>query len=507
MALIFDGRTRAAWSLNAGSGWPSDGGWTQLASGLCPYFPNTPTLQGTLYDGMRANFDPSSNERCDLQEPGSSSTPTSPLGGTRCWIWAERIITKGSAISGRWMYLGPEIHTSSSSGQSQIAMCVRNNWERHLERNPPDIANFSSIQFHPAWGQTGWAMPTNEWVVYRMYFKLAGDSSGFCQLWRNGVQLVNFSGPTATAGRGGYLKMAMYRNAGQTGKVVYQVCGFQVFDSLVADPYTGQQNPPPDPEPDPDPPAQITVSATAPVQDQTYTGAVPYDITLQNPPASYYLYVGLAPSGVSVTRRAADESASNRHAGSLLIPEAAASQQYFYAALHNGSNVKVADQVFTINTVYAATPTVTVRPDGAEVQAGGVTQQFTADVTGTRTWQVNGITGGNSTVGTINSNGLYTSPASVPNPATVTVGVNIVGTYYTASDTATLTITAAPPVDPPPPPPPDAGEELPPDPPPVDEPDPELPPVIVIMPGRRTINPYLRFRFRSLGFRARRRRR
>ena len=52
-------------------------------------------------------------------------------------------------------------------------------------------------------------------------------------------------------------------------------------------------------------------------------------------------------------------------------------------------------------------------------------QQFTATVTNTTdtavTWQVNGVTGGNATVGTINSSGLYTAPAVIPNPASVTI--------------------------------------------------------------------------------------
>jgi len=37
------------------------------------------------------------------------------------------------------------------------------------------------------------------------------------------------------------------------------------------------------------------------------------------------------------------------------------------------------------------------------------------------TWQVNNITGGNDTVGRIDSNGLYRAPAAVPSPATVNV--------------------------------------------------------------------------------------
>jgi hypothetical protein len=49
---------------------------------------------------------------------------------------------------------------------------------------------------------------------------------------------------------------------------------------------------------------------------------------------------------------------------------------------------------------------------------------FQATVTGSTntavTWQVNGIVGGNSTVGTV-TGGTYTAPSNVPNPATVTV--------------------------------------------------------------------------------------
>lgn len=53
------------------------------------------------------------------------------------------------------------------------------------------------------------------------------------------------------------------------------------------------------------------------------------------------------------------------------------------------------------------------------------TQTFIATVTGTNntavTWQVNGVTGGNTTIGTIDGSGNYTAPANVPSPATVTI--------------------------------------------------------------------------------------
>jgi uncharacterized protein (DUF1800 family) len=61
--------------------------------------------------------------------------------------------------------------------------------------------------------------------------------------------------------------------------------------------------------------------------------------------------------------------------------------------------------------------TVTVDPLSVTVPVGG-TRQLTTQVIGAKntavTWSVNGITGGNSTVGTINSAGLYTAPAIPP---------------------------------------------------------------------------------------------
>src|SRR6266478_3758753 len=58
-----------------------------------------------------------------------------------------------------------------------------------------------------------------------------------------------------------------------------------------------------------------------------------------------------------------------------------------------------------------ASTDVSVTPAAASVQTGGM-QTFTATVTNTTnkavTWQVNGITGGNTSVGTISTTGVYT---------------------------------------------------------------------------------------------------
>jgi hypothetical protein len=69
-------------------------------------------------------------------------------------------------------------------------------------------------------------------------------------------------------------------------------------------------------------------------------------------------------------------------------------------------------------------PVVTISPATASVQAGAPLQ-FSATVVSptstTITWAVNNILGGNSTLGTVSSTGLYTAPVAVPTPPTVTV--------------------------------------------------------------------------------------
>jgi hypothetical protein len=73
----------------------------------------------------------------------------------------------------------------------------------------------------------------------------------------------------------------------------------------------------------------------------------------------------------------------------------------------------------------------------------GANQQFSANVTGTTnkgvTWQVNGIVGGDSLVGTIDTNGLYIGPPSVPHTGPVEVTA-ISNQDPTRSATASVTI-------------------------------------------------------------------
>jgi DNA-binding beta-propeller fold protein YncE len=93
----------------------------------------------------------------------------------------------------------------------------------------------------------------------------------------------------------------------------------------------------------------------------------------------------------------------------------------------------------------STTPTtsVTLSVPSATVAVGS-TFTFVATVTTSNTnqavnWQVNSVPGGNSTVGTIDVNGNYTAPNSVPVPNTVTVTA-IAQVDATATASATVTI-------------------------------------------------------------------
>ena len=85
---------------------------------------------------------------------------------------------------------------------------------------------------------------------------------------------------------------------------------------------------------------------------------------------------------------------------------------------------------------------ITISPTSANVRAGA-SQAFTAQLSNATnqnvTWAVNGISGGNSTIGTISSTGSYVAPAMLPNPNTVNVGVaSVQDSSIKASSAVTL---------------------------------------------------------------------
>jgi hypothetical protein len=89
---------------------------------------------------------------------------------------------------------------------------------------------------------------------------------------------------------------------------------------------------------------------------------------------------------------------------------------------------------------------VTISPSTVSVNVV-TAQQFLVSITGgtnsVTIWKVNNITGGNSTLGVIDSNGLYHAPVTVPSPATV----NVTATSFEDQlvfATSAVTITPAP---------------------------------------------------------------
>lgn len=67
-------------------------------------------------------------------------------------------------------------------------------------------------------------------------------------------------------------------------------------------------------------------------------------------------------------------------------------------------------------------PEILILSPGSISVRVGASQQFTPSLTGkVLAWSVNSITGGSAAIGTINSNGIYTAPAAVPSPDTVTI--------------------------------------------------------------------------------------
>ncbi len=90
---------------------------------------------------------------------------------------------------------------------------------------------------------------------------------------------------------------------------------------------------------------------------------------------------------------------------------------------------------------------VSVTPASVTLTAGA-TQQFKGTVTGTEnialTWEVNGVTGGNSQVGSISTAGLYTAPATDVQMQVTVAAVSVAD----SSKSATAAVT----VNPPPPP-------------------------------------------------------
>jgi hypothetical protein len=104
-----------------------------------------------------------------------------------------------------------------------------------------------------------------------------------------------------------------------------------------------------------------------------------------------------------------------------------------------------------VNLIPPQNVTVTVSPADPCTNTSAVTINspvpFKAAVAGNPnqnvTWQVNQLEGGNSQVGTISTGGLYTAPANVPNPATVSI-IAVSNAVPSVSGSQKITIVSTP---------------------------------------------------------------
>lgn len=125
------------------------------------------------------------------------------------------------------------------------------------------------------------------------------------------------------------------------------------------------------------------------------------------------------------------------------------------AGTSNGNDIAV---VLSTGGSVSNTITTSVQsgmPSGVQVSVSpisaslveGATQQFTAAVTGTNNssvvWSVNGVSGGNPSVGTISANGFYTGPATPPSGNIAFVAATSAADSAVAG-TATVSVSAPP---------------------------------------------------------------
>jgi len=148
-------------------------------------------------------------------------------------------------------------------------------------------------------------------------------------------------------------------------------------------------------------------------------------------PASYRVFLGSVPAPVV--------SAGTFYAA-VLVPSNALSG---YFRIEASNRVAYAEEFFTVPGILRLSPQTADAP----TVAAGAQLQFTAQLVAkgptALTWSVNGVPGGNATIGTISSNGLFVAPAAIPAGSNVTVSVWQASNPAVSNQTV-LTITAPP---------------------------------------------------------------
>jgi hypothetical protein len=162
------------------------------------------------------------------------------------------------------------------------------------------------------------------------------------------------------------------------------------------------------------------------------TNGVP--VTLQNA-SSATATVALPSCGLTTVQLTVVDDAGQADTADVVLSPAGATSTAPTAATNRGCTA-------TVPAVEVA-----VCPTAVQVPIGTGSQSFSASVAYSDntdvSWQVNGITGGNATVGSISSTGVFTPPAALPSAASeVITAVAAADSSVTATSVVTLETTS-----------------------------------------------------------------
>ncbi len=175
-------------------------------------------------------------------------------------------------------------------------------------------------------------------------------------------------------------------------------------------------------------------------------------VTVQLSPSSQTLSPGAQQQFTATVLGASDPSVvwavDNAGSGSATTGSITATGLYTApqtAGTHTITATSVADSTKSASATVTVQGNVSVSPASVGLTAGG-SQHFTATVVGVTnpvvTWSVDGVSGGNSSVGTIDANGNYSAPSQFGNH-TITAAVASLNEQATAS-VAVLTVSVSP---------------------------------------------------------------
>lgn len=366
--------TSANWSVNPGC--PG----VTTTTDTCPYFPGETVYQQVLVDGVRATFDPTANERNDLQAGGITR------GADRAVECAFKLISYPSNLSSAiWHLIGfipevhgnnlpqaviqPQIRVSTGVGTQGIGNTLNRN--SSLPAGEPRLWIDTNAGQEPHRYYDCGPVALDTWVYARMHFRLSTGTDGYIKLYRDDdtSPRVNITGVATTGGTGDYYKEPNYRNSGLSGTTSFRWCGIREWDGLMPNRAAGSTPPPSGTDTTPP-----TISISQPVTGTTYTNTIPFSANVSDASGLSNVWIGLG--GNPIPAAVYTSPSTTLFSGSLDVTQVAPGTYYFYVAAQDNAG----NQNSTNFQVTVAAPT-----SGSQSISGGVIA--TATVTGDLTLQ------------------------------------------------------------------------------------------------------------------------